>query len=209
MVISMENTPEEQQYISALSYAASIFNERMGTEFSEENLVLQCFQAENQQEVFERFCKQYFPYRLKDRYMEDGYFDFHASSFVGQSKDAKDGILLRTDIERYPIELNHILLHELSHIFCAHEELDGRDFFDTYCMDDTISRAEDGAINAGYAVWREMIAELIAFEMDDNCDVLPLHQKERALVRCMDSIDLQDGKLAVSMILSGYDQCRA
>ena len=30
-------------------------------------------------------------------------------------------------------------------------------------MDDTISREEDGTINAGYAVWRELIAELIAF----------------------------------------------
>ena len=34
-------------------------------------------------------------------------------------------------------------------------------------MDDTISREEDGTINAGYAVWRELIAELIAFELDD------------------------------------------
>lgn len=198
----MGNKPEEQQYISALSYAASIFNERMGTEFSEENLVLKCFQTENRQEVFEQFCKQYFPYRLTDRYMEDGYFDFHASSFIGKDKNAKDGILLRTDVEREPFELNHILLHELSHIFCAHEEMDGQDFFDTYCMDDTISREEDGAINAGYAVWREMIAELIAFEVDDSCDVVPLRQKKSSLIQCMDSIDLQDGKLAVSTILT-------
>ena len=69
-------------------------------------------------------------------------------------------------------------------------------------MDDTISREEDGAINAGYAVWREMIAELIAFEVDDNCDVVPLHQKKSSLIQCMDSIDLQDGKLAVSTILT-------
>ena len=41
----MGNKPEEQQYISALSHAASVFNERMETEFSEENLVLQCFQT--------------------------------------------------------------------------------------------------------------------------------------------------------------------
>ena len=52
-------------YKEALFYAASIFNERLGTEFSEDNLVLRCFQTENQQEVFEQFCKQYFPDRLK------------------------------------------------------------------------------------------------------------------------------------------------
>ena len=69
-------------------------------------------------------------------------------------------------------------------------------------MDDTISREEDGAINAGYAVWREMIAELIAFEVDDNCDVVPLRQKKRSLMQRMDSIDLQDGKLAVSTLLT-------
>ena len=63
-------------YKEALFYAASIFNERMGTEFSEDNLVLCCFQTENQQGVFEQFCKQYFPDRLEDRYTEDGYFDF-------------------------------------------------------------------------------------------------------------------------------------
>ena len=92
-------------YKEALFYAASIFNERLGAEFSEDNLVLCCFQTENQQEVFEQFCKQYFPDRLEDRYTEDGYFDFHASAFVGTG-DGADGILLRTDIARHPAELN-------------------------------------------------------------------------------------------------------
>ena len=68
-------------YKEALFYAASIFNERLGAEFSEDNLVLCCFQTENQQEVFEQFCKQYFPDRLEDRYTEDGYFDFHGAIF--------------------------------------------------------------------------------------------------------------------------------
>ena len=71
-------------YKEALFYAASIFNERLGTEFGVDNLVLRCFQTENQQEVFEQFCKQYFPDRLEDRYTEDGYFDFHASAFIGK-----------------------------------------------------------------------------------------------------------------------------
>ena len=48
----------DNDYKEALFYAASIFNERLGAEFSEDNLVLCCFQAENQQEVFEQFCKQ-------------------------------------------------------------------------------------------------------------------------------------------------------
>ena len=59
--------------------------------------MLCCFQTENQQEVFEQFCKQYFPDRLEDLYTEDGYCDVHASAFVGTG-DGADGILLRTDI---------------------------------------------------------------------------------------------------------------
>ena len=68
--------------------------------------------------------------------------------------------------------MKHILLHELAHIFCTRNELGGDNFYERYCMDDTISREEDGTINAGYAVWRELAAELIAFELDDNCDVV-------------------------------------
>jgi len=34
-------------------------------------------------------------------------------------------------------------------------------------------------INDGYAVWRECIAELIAFECDDNCCIFPLREKKK------------------------------
>ena len=187
-------------YKEALFYAASIFNERLGTEFGVDNLVLRCFQTENQQEVFEQFCKQYFPDRLTDQYKEDGYFDFHASAFVGK-EDGVDGILLRTDIARHPAELKHILLHELAHIFCTRNELGGDNFYERYCMDDTISREEDGTINAGYAVWRELAAELIAFELDDNCDVVPLRRKKDLLSYYEGELLTGNGKMGVSMIL--------
>ena len=192
---------EYNEYKNALLCAAETLNESMGTEFSEDNLVLRCFQTENQQEVFEQFCKQYFPDRLTDRYKEDGYFDFHASAFVGEGKNSVDGILLRTDVERSPATLYHILLHELAHIFCTHNELGGDNFYKRYCMDDTLSSEEDGAINAGYAVWRELIAELIASEKDDNCDFLSLEDKEDILRYYMEELEDGDRKLAVSMIL--------
>ena len=188
-------------YKEALFYAVSIFNERLGTEFSEDNLVLRCFQTENQQEVFEQFCKQYFPDRLTDQYKKDGYFDFHASAFVGKGENSVDGILLRTDVERSPATLYHILLHELAHIFCTRNELGGDNFYKRYCMDDTLSSEEDGAINAGYAVWRELIAELIASEKDDNCAFLSLEDKEDILRYYMKELEDGDRKLAVSMLL--------
>ena len=192
---------EYNEYKEALLCAAETLNERMGTEFSEDNLVLRCFQTENQQEVFEQFCKQYFPERLTDRYKEDGYFDFHASAFVGEGENSVDGILLRTDVERSPATLYHILLHELAHIFCTRNELGGDNFYKRYCMDDTLSSEEDGAINAGYAIWRELIAELIASEKDDNCAFLSLEDKEDILRCYMKELEDGDRKLAVSMLL--------
>ena len=189
------------EYKEALLCAAETLNERLGTEFSEDNLVLRCFQTENQQEVFEQFCKQYFPNRLTDRYKEDGYFDFHASAFVGEGENSIDGILLRTDVERSPATLYHILLHELAHIFCTHNELGGDNFYERYCMDDTISREEGGTINAGYAVWRELAAEMIAFELDDNCDVVPLRRKKDLLSYYEGELLTGNGKMGVSMIL--------
>lgn len=191
----------DNKYKEALLCAAETLNERMGTEFSEDNLVLSCFQTENQQEVFEQFCKQYFPDRLTDRYKEDGYFDFHASAFVGEGENSVDGVLLRTDVERTPATLYHILLHELAHIFCTHNELGGDSFYKRCCMDDTLSSEEDGAINAGYAIWRELIAELIASEKDDNCVVLSLEDKEDILRYYMEELEDGNRKMAVSMIL--------
>ena len=48
----------DNDYKEALFHAASIFNERLGAEFSEDNLVLRCFQTENQQEVLDVYKRQ-------------------------------------------------------------------------------------------------------------------------------------------------------
>ena len=85
--------------------------------------------------------------------------------------------------------------------FCAHNELDGDSFYKRYCMDSTLSREEDGAINAGYAIWRELIAEVIAFEMDDNCFVVPLSEKTALLRYYEEEFENGDRKRGLSMIL--------
>ena len=117
-------------YDSYLAHAIEIFNDRMDAGFSGDDIILTCFMTEDQKEIFEQFCSKYFPYRLNDRYQEEGYFDFRASSFIGMDNGGKDGILLRTDIPYHPVELLHIFLHELAHIYCAHHELDGKSFYD-------------------------------------------------------------------------------
>ena len=134
-------------------------------------------------------------------FLQAVYFDFHASAFIGEGKNSVDGILLRTDIERTPAMLYHILLHELAHVFCAHNELGGDNFYKRYCMDSTLSHEEDGAINAGYAIWRDLIAEVIAFEMDDNCLVIPLREKSALLRYYEEELENDDRKRGISMIL--------
>lgn len=57
-------------------------------------------------------------------------------------------------------------------------------------------------INAGYAVWRECIAEIIAIELDDNCKIVPLKKKADVLRQLKSEIEPVDGKLAVSEILT-------
>ena len=188
-------------YQALLEKAMAIFNEKKGTSYSMDNIVIGIFTTENHRQVFERFCSAYFSEGLSDRYMEVGYFDFRAASFVGWNNDGKDGILLRTDIHYTPMELQHIFLHELAHIFCAHHELSGRSFYDEYCEGYAATAVEDGIINAGYAVWRECIAEVIAIECDDNCVIRPLESKRELIGQFKKEITPDEGKLAVSEIL--------
>lgn len=76
---------------------------------------------------------------------------------------------MRTHIDYKPGELKHTLLHELAHIYCVHNELNGKNFYDRYCNETAPTVEEDGVINAGFAIWRECIAEIIAIEPDDVC----------------------------------------
>ena len=49
---------------SCLTRAIEIFNAKMDAEFSQDNVILTCFMSDDQEEIFEQFCAQYFPYRL-------------------------------------------------------------------------------------------------------------------------------------------------
>jgi hypothetical protein len=188
-------------YQRYLEEAISIFNEGMDADFSIGNIVLGYLTTANQKQEFERFCTKYFPYRLNDCYEEEGYFDFYATAFVPNEPEGKDGILLRTDISYAPAELIHVLLHELAHIFCLHNELSGASFYDTYCVGYADTSVEDGQINAGYGVWRECIAEIIARELDEGWDIPPLEQIKPMLAQLRQELVPIGGKLAMSQIL--------
>ena len=49
-------------YDSYLAHAIEIFNDKMDADFSRDNVILTCFMTDDQEEIFEQFCAQYFPY---------------------------------------------------------------------------------------------------------------------------------------------------
>ena len=138
-------------------YALDAFNEEYGSDISEANTILAFFDPRNGMEVYERLCKEHFPKYLKENYKHDGYFDsFAAQAFVN---DEEYGVLIRSDIDFPLLELHSMFLHEISHLYCTRNEIHGGNFFDRYCMG---SGEEDGMLNAGYAIWREAVADIMA-----------------------------------------------
>ena len=51
-----------------------------------------------------------------------------------------------------------VVLHELLHIWCTHNDIPTGDFYDRYCKSNLGNTLLDGTINAGYAIWREFAA---------------------------------------------------
>lgn len=141
--------------------AVDIFNERLETDISKKTMHFAFFMPQNGQAVYESFCKAYFPRYLSERYTEEGYFEeFTAQAFVGESEY---GVMIREDIDCSEEELDFILLHEISHLFCTRNEMKGDRFFDKYCKsNEADDEIENGMMNAGYAVWREAVADIMA-----------------------------------------------
>lgn len=137
--------------------ALTMFNEVLDTDITPETVVLDFFTSYNGLAVYQRFCEKYFPNRYEKQHEAEGYFEFIAAEAFTDGKQY--GVLIRSDIDFEPSEVLMTFLHEISHIFCTENEIDGENFFDKYCMG---SGEEDGYYNAGYAVWREAVADIMA-----------------------------------------------
>jgi hypothetical protein len=100
-----------------------------------------------------------------------------AEAFIGQTDiddpNHVDGILIRLDPPKEFSDQKYyqlIIVHELAHIFCTTHELEtaekaGQRFYDLYCEGKENTPAENfnnGFISAGYAIWREFIAEVVS-----------------------------------------------
>ncbi len=141
------------QSIEKTVYAAfEHFNRKMKTNYTSDNVKLAFFDNSDAGTQYERFCKEFFPNRLTDN---NDLRSTLASAFTGKDFD---GIMIRRDFSGSRGELFTVVLHELSHIWCTHNEIPTGDFYDRYCKDNTDNTLLDGVINAGYAIWREFAA---------------------------------------------------
>ena len=137
--------------------ALNMFNDCLDSDISKGNILLEFFTPANGIAVYESFCGTHFPKMLDEPYKEDGYFEsFGAQAFVNNTEY---GVLIREDIDFTLGEVLQMFLHEISHLYCTKYEIEGGSFFDKYCMG---SGTEDGMMNAGYAIWRETVADIMA-----------------------------------------------
>ncbi len=178
-----------------------LFNQWCGFDFfHEDNLKVKILTSKEGIAGYECFCKQYFPSYLdkySDDYTAEGYIDtFGAQAFVNGTLY---GILLRSGTAENSAEWYDIILHEMSHIFCIAKEANGANFFHSYCIDD-----ENGVIVAGYAVWREFIADYISAHINPFFHWI-ITDELREQVRLWDQdvfASNKDAKLAVSCLLA-------
>lgn len=139
--------------ITEVAYGAfKHFNSKMKTTYTSDNVKLAFYDNSDADIQYERFCKEYFPDRLTDNIELRNAL---ASAFTGKDFD---GIMIGRDFSGGRSELFTIVLHELSHIWCTHNEIPTGDFYDRYCKGNSENTLLDGVLNAGYAIWREFAA---------------------------------------------------
>lgn len=157
------------------------------------------FTPKNGLVVYKDFCERYFSDSYEAKHEEDGFFEnIAAEAFVD---DTKYGVLIREDID-FPLgELLFIFLHEISHMFCTKNEIEGGNFFDKYCMG---SGEEDGYFNAGYAIWRETVADIMADSIMSEYATMSLQMIANDVKSCYKQLDYQnqEAKKCMSLIIT-------
>ena len=165
----------EDAILQLLAHAMHLFNSKVGTDYTSDNIKMAFCTRNNIEEIYNAFTSQY------GFHAESGsssrFSSELAEAFIGQTDcgdpEHVDGILIRTDPPANldsPESYLYILVHELAHIFCTTHEIDSAEykdqrFYDHYCAGTPTSSAErisDGQMNAGYAIWREFIADIMA-----------------------------------------------
>lgn len=158
----MNNKTVEKEYEDMLSKACMLINRRFGTDFTPDKLIIRYFTSDNGVEKYNEI-KELFPpetdYDNEIFQSEEYYNEIFARALIS---DDHDGLLIRTDLDFSEDEVIFSLTHELAHCFCTRNEIESGHFFEEYCLGEYSE--ENGYINVGYAIWRETIADVIAFE---------------------------------------------
>lgn len=192
----------EKYFLEIVEMAMNMFNRQIGTDFSLENVEVQLVSRKNADEVLPVFLENYKD-AVEPVMFVPGYIEtIRAEAFVTSDRQ---GILARTDLDDVNgYQWKHLILHELSHIFCTKNELESKErFYKKYCENFTDNEIEDGYINAGYTIWKEFIAEFMAIIIDEDMADNHLNMFARHSNYMVDEIEamVNDDKLCMSAIL--------
>ncbi len=200
MIFGCVNAKLSQQFWTVLE----LFNDALGSDISQDNTVLAFFTPANGITMYESFCERYFPKSLAEKYKVKGYFEgFAAQAFV---EGDLNGVLIRSDPPFADEEWDRIFLHEISHIYCTRNEIEGGCFFDRFCMGEGLA---DGAINSGYAIWREAIADIMADTVANEYTQFNIWDIQDNVQYLYDQMEIEnpDSKKIMSVILSQIMLC--
>ncbi len=164
----------EETLTTFLQQACELYNDYLDINYSLDNIKVAFCTLGNIVEVYNEFTQKY-GFHSEKRIMSD-FESVLAEAFVGQTDIDDpahvDGLMIRVDPPQELADLDYykiILVHELAHIFCTTHEIEtagkvGQRFYDLYCAGTPETPSEeynDGRMNAGYAIWREFIAEIV------------------------------------------------
>lgn len=195
----MAHKYSRKQLKDFFSQAVDLFREHLETDISEHSVILDFFTPENGVSVYEKFCQAHFPKMHEEKYKEPGYFgSVAAEAFLN---DTEYGILVLEDLSFSPREMIKIFLHELSHLYCSRNEIPDGNFFDKYCMG---SGPEDGMMNAGYAIWREAVADIMADSIYCEYPTIELRSVNKIISDYFGELSITnpDSKKAMSLIIA-------
>ena len=152
----MANMYTQKRLREYFACALDIFSDFVESNINKKSVKLLFFTKEDAVHKYEEMCLD-FPQYLSEPYKAEEFFtDVAASAFVNGDKY---GVLVDSNIALPPEEIIMTFLHEIVHLFCTKNEVSGGAFFEKYCSG---TGTLDGMINAGYAIWREAIADITA-----------------------------------------------
>ena len=171
-------------------YALERINELYDAGFTQENVAIKLYDGDQRQAALIRrqFIKEHGFIDPGDTILDSS--EGEAFVPIDGRNQYLGGVLIRKLDERLTI---HSLLHELSHVFCGVNEIDGGGFYGRFCLNNEDTQY-DGYINSGYAIWREAIAEVMANS------IYPIEQPENLGTKRMQmQIDNYKGHLKPAM----------